>query len=226
MAIVSRLGVVLGLDSAQFNQGLGLAQSKLGGFASSTVASRLGVAALGASLVGAAVNAIQYADSINDTAKANDVAVGTVLKLSEALSVSGGNSENTGKLFSSLTNKIDEAANGSDKGRESFEKLGISVVEILSIDDSVRKAGNDTVKFNGFPLTSVSSLCEAKLKSTSALSTNDDDVVTSIVKNSSPLSNLVPFKLSQDILNSPLTALNKRLPDEVDTLSIVINSAG
>lgn len=136
MAIVSRLGVVLGLDSAQFNQGLGLAQSKLGGFASSTVASRLGVAALGASLVGAAVNAIQYADSINDTAKANDVAVGTVLKLSEALSVSGGNSENTGKLFSSLTAKIDDAANGSDKGRESFDKLGVSVADLRRLDET------------------------------------------------------------------------------------------
>ena len=136
MSIVSRLGVVLGLDSAQFNQGLGLAQSKLGGFAASTVSSKLGVAALGASMIGAAVNAIQYADSINDTAKANDVAVGTVLKLSEALSVSGGNSENTGKLFSSLTNKIDEAANGSDKGRESFNKLGISVADLRRLDET------------------------------------------------------------------------------------------
>jgi hypothetical protein len=136
MAIVSRLGVVLGLDSAQFNQGLGLAQSKLGGFASSTISSRLGVAALGTALVGAAVNAIQYADSINDTAKANDVAVGTVLKLSEALSVSGGNSENVGKLFSSLTAKIDDAANGSDKGRESFEKLGISVNDLRRLDET------------------------------------------------------------------------------------------
>jgi lambda family phage tail tape measure protein len=136
MAIVSRLGVVLGLDSAQFNQGLGLAQSKLGGFASSTISSRLGVAALGTALVGAAVNAIQYADSINDTAKANDVAVGTVLKLSEALSVSGGNSENVGKLFSSLTNKIDEAANGNDKGRESFEKLGVSVNDLRRLDET------------------------------------------------------------------------------------------
>lgn len=136
MAIVSRLGVVLGLDSAQFNQGLGLAESKLGNFAKSTIGSKLGVAALGASLVGAAINAVQYADSINDTAKANDVAVGTVLKLSEALSVSGGNSENTGKLFSSLTAKIDEAANGSDKGRESFDKLGISVKDLRRLDET------------------------------------------------------------------------------------------
>jgi hypothetical protein len=136
MAIVSRLGVVLGLDSAQFNQGLGLAQSKLGGFASSTISSKLGVAALGTALVGAAVNAIQYADSIQDTAKANDVAIGTVLKLSEALSVSGGNSENVGKLFSSLTAKIDDAANGNDKGRESFEKLGISVNDLRRLDET------------------------------------------------------------------------------------------
>jgi lambda family phage tail tape measure protein len=136
MAIVSRLGVVLGLDSAQFNQGLGLAESKLSGFAKSTIGSKIGVTALGAALVGAAVNAVQYADSINDTAKANDVAVGTVLKLSEALSVSGGNSENVGKLFSSLTAKIDDAANGSDKGRESFEKLGISVNDLRRLDET------------------------------------------------------------------------------------------
>ena len=134
MAIVSRLGVVLGLDSAQFNQGLGLAQSKLSAFGASSIASRLSVAALGATFVAAAVNAIQFADSINDTAKANEVAVGTVLKLSEALSVSGGSGENAGKLFASLTNKIDEAAEGSDKGRESFKKLGISVDDLRRLD--------------------------------------------------------------------------------------------
>jgi lambda family phage tail tape measure protein len=136
MAIVSRLGVVLGLDSAQFNSGLGLAETKLGAFAKSTVGSRIGVAALGTALVGAAIQAISYADSINDTAKANEVAVGTVLKLSEALSISGGNSENTGKLLSSLTNKIDEAANGSDKGREAFAKLGISVGDLRRLDET------------------------------------------------------------------------------------------
>jgi hypothetical protein len=136
MSIVSRLGVVLGLDSAQFNQGLGLAQSKLGSFASSTIGSKLGVAALGTALVGAAVNAIQYADTINDTAKANEVAVGTVLKLSEALSISGGNSENVGKLFSSFTAKVDDAANGSDKGREAFEKLNISISDLRRLDET------------------------------------------------------------------------------------------
>lgn len=134
MAIVSRLGVVLGLDSAQFSQGLGVAQTKLTSFASSAVTSRLGVVALGTAFVGAAVSAVKYADEINDTAKANEVAVGTVLKLSEALSVSGGSSENTGKLFSSLTKKIDEAADGNDKGRESFAKLGISVDDLRRLD--------------------------------------------------------------------------------------------
>jgi lambda family phage tail tape measure protein len=135
MAIVSRLGVVLGLDSAQFSQGLGVAQTKLTSFASSAVTSRLGVVALGTAMVGAAVNAVQYADEINDTAKANEVAVGTVLKLSEALSVSGGSSENAGKLLASLTNKIDEAAAGNDKGRESFAKLGVSIDDLRRLDE-------------------------------------------------------------------------------------------
>lgn len=136
MAIVSRLGVVLGLDSAEFNKGLGLAESKLSGFAKSSIASSLSIAALGTAFVGASVQAIQYADTINDTAKANDIAVGTVLKLSTALSVNGGKADNAGKLFSSLTNKLDEAANGNDKGRESFEKLGISVNDLRRLDET------------------------------------------------------------------------------------------
>jgi lambda family phage tail tape measure protein len=136
MAIVSRLGVVLGLDSAEFNKGLGLAESKLGGFAKSSMASSLSVVALGATLIGASVQAIQYADTINDTAKANDIAVGTVLKLSTALSINGGEADNVGKLFSSLTNKLDEAANGNDKGRASFEKLGVSVNDLRRLDET------------------------------------------------------------------------------------------
>lgn len=134
MAIVSRLGVVLGLNSAEFNKGLGMAESKLGGFAKSSVASSLSIAAIGTALIGASVKAIAYADEINDTAKANDVAVSTVLKLAEALSVSGGKSENAGKLLAGLTVKIDEAADGSDKGREAFSKLGISVNDLRRLD--------------------------------------------------------------------------------------------
>lgn len=136
MAIVSRLGVVLGLDSAEFNKGLGLAESKLGGFAKSSMASSLSLATLGASMAGAAIFAINYADKINDTAQANEMTIGSVLKLSEALSISGGSSENAGKLLAGLTNKIDEAAGGSDKSRESFAKLGISLKDLGTLDET------------------------------------------------------------------------------------------
>lgn len=136
MAIVSRLGVVLGLDSAEFNKGLGLAEAKLGNFAKSSIASSLSIATLGAALVGAAVFAANYADKINDTAKANEMSIGSVLKLSEALSISGGSSDNAGKLLAGLTNKIDEAAGGSDKGRESFAKLGISLKDLGTLDET------------------------------------------------------------------------------------------
>jgi hypothetical protein len=76
--MIARLGVVLGLDSAEFNKGIADAGKKL---------EQLGQAAekygkiAAAGLVAAGAAALQYADDIADVAKANDVAIATVLKL-------------------------------------------------------------------------------------------------------------------------------------------------
>jgi lambda family phage tail tape measure protein len=131
MGIVSRLGVVLGLDSAEFNAGLSKAEGKLTGF--SNLAKGIGAAAvatLGYEFAQAAVKAINFADKINDVAKANEVTVGTVLKLSQALTLNGGESESAGRMFSTFTNKIDDAAEGGEKAQKSFAKLGISLDDL------------------------------------------------------------------------------------------------
>lgn len=131
MGIVSRLGVVLGLDSAEFNAGLSKAEGKLTGF--SNIAKGVGAAAvatLAYEFAQASVKAINFADKINDVAKANEVTVGTVLKLSEALTINGGESEAAGRMFSSFTNKIDDAAEGGEKAQKSFAKLGISLDDL------------------------------------------------------------------------------------------------
>jgi lambda family phage tail tape measure protein len=137
MSLVSRLGVVLGLDTAQFNKNLGLAQQGLKTFAVSA-----GV--VGTALSAAGMNALKFADQINDVAKANEVAVETVLELSTALTLNGGEADNVGKLFSSLSNKLDEASQGNKKAEETFAKLGVSISDIkqLSPDELFRKTLN------------------------------------------------------------------------------------
>jgi lambda family phage tail tape measure protein len=137
MALISRLGVVLGLDTAEFNKNLGIAQQGLKTFA-------VGAGVVGTALGAAGMNALKFADQINDVAKANEVAVETVLELSTALTLNGGEAENVGKLFSSLSNKLDEASQGNKKAEETFAKLGVSISDIkqLNPDELFRKTLN------------------------------------------------------------------------------------
>jgi hypothetical protein len=85
--MIARLGVVLGLDSAEFSRGLDAAGKKLEQF--SVAAEKFGK--IGATaLLAASVAAVRYADELADVAEANEVAIGTVLQLSNALANSGG----------------------------------------------------------------------------------------------------------------------------------------
>lgn len=79
-------------------------------------------------------NSLNFADKINDVSKANEVAVGTVLNLTKALSLNGGEAENAGKLFASLTAKLDEAAGGSESAQAQFKKVGISLKDLATLD--------------------------------------------------------------------------------------------
>lgn len=135
MSIISRLGVILGLDSGEFNAGLTQAEGSLNKF--SGVAKGIGVAAIAAvgyEFVNTAKQAVLYADSINDVAKANEMSVSKVLEFSQALSVSGGKAEDAAKVFASFTNKIDEAASGSQDMRDKFAKLGITLKDLETLD--------------------------------------------------------------------------------------------
>jgi lambda family phage tail tape measure protein len=136
--MVGRLGVVLGLDSAEFVRGIDGASKRLNDFAEkAVVAGRTAALALTA----AAGAALKYADDIYDTAKANDVAIDTIVKMKLALNQAGGSAENAGKLMSSFTAFIDKAAGGSLEAQRTFAKLGISFKDItnLSMDELFAK---------------------------------------------------------------------------------------
>lgn len=136
--MIARLGVVLGLDSAEFSKGLDAAGKKLEQFSEAAEkAGRIGATAL----VAATVAAVRYADELADVAQANEVAIGTVLKLSDALANNGGKAENAGKMLSAFTKFIDDAAGGSFEAQKTAAKLGVTLKDLgtLSQEELLNK---------------------------------------------------------------------------------------
>ena len=136
--MIARLGVVLGLDSAEFSKGLDAAGRKLEQFSEAVEkAGKIGATAL----VAATTAAIKYADELADVAQANEVAIGTVLKLSNALANNGGKADNAGKMLSAFTKFIDDAASGSDQAQKTAAKLGVSLKDLgtLSQEELLNK---------------------------------------------------------------------------------------
>lgn len=135
---IGRLGVTLGLDSAEFTRGIEGAKrglQSIGQFAQQYGA----IAAT--TFAGASLAAARYADEIVDVAKANDVAVSSIIQLRDALSKSGGEAGNASKFLSSFTQYIDKAAEGSFEAQKTLKGLGVSLQDLktLSIDELFRK---------------------------------------------------------------------------------------
>lgn len=131
MAMLARLGVVLGIDSAEFQKGIADANRKLDQISAqmpkfATIA--------GVAFAGATYKALQYADAVADTAVANDLAVESVLALSSALQQNGGKADMAGRLLSSFTNKVDEASSGSLQAQQAFAKIGVSLNDIAKLN--------------------------------------------------------------------------------------------
>ena len=130
MAIISRLAVLLGLDAGEFNANLGKAKDSVTSFAASA---KIPLLAVAAAFAASSREAVMFADRINDVAKANDMSVQSVLRMSQALSTNGGNSDDAGKLMASFANKIDEAAEGSTKAQKAFLSIGVSLKDLRTL---------------------------------------------------------------------------------------------
>lgn len=140
MSIIARLGVILGINTSEFITGLNAADQKSKEFkkrlkeTNQTVDQlKVGMAATGAALVAFGGLAMKTADEISDLADANDTTIGKVLELKHALVASGGDADKLGQFYSSFTNAIDGAAQGNDKLRDSFAKVGISIRDIANL---------------------------------------------------------------------------------------------
>jgi len=128
MANVARLGVVMGLDTAEFNAGLEAVSKKLENF-KDTILELAGIASFGEMTK----KALEFADSIVKTAKANDVTTASILEMSRALEENGGEADSTSRVYSGFTQKLETAAIGSAKAQESFARLGVSLKDIATL---------------------------------------------------------------------------------------------
>ena len=137
--MLGRLGVVLGLDSAEFVMGIDRAGKKLEQFAAK--ADEYGKYAA-TSFAVLSVAALKFADDISDVAQANDVAIDTVIKLRAALESSGGSADKAGVMLSAFTKFIDTAASGSFEAQKAFKAVGVSLKDIgtLSQEELLGKA--------------------------------------------------------------------------------------
>ena len=137
--MIGRLGVLLGLDSAEFTKGIENAQKKLEQFSKQVeVYGKVSAVALAA----ATYKALEFADGIADVAKANDVAIDSVLRLSNALGQAGGQADDAGKLLAGFTKFVDTAAEGSFTAQKAFQQAGITLGDLskMSTDDLFQKA--------------------------------------------------------------------------------------
>jgi lambda family phage tail tape measure protein len=126
---IARLGVVLGIDTAEFTKGLGQATLQVSKFVDSMKpAIGIGVAAM----TGLIAKTVAYADKVTDLADANDMAISTIMGMSSALSTSGGKAENAGKMLSALSSSIDKIMQGAEGAEKPFQRLGISIDEIAN----------------------------------------------------------------------------------------------
>jgi lambda family phage tail tape measure protein len=145
---IARLGAILSLDTKEFVKGVDAAQLKskqfkqnlketqqvLDGVKNAANATALAMLAFGAM-------AANTADELSDLADANETTVGKVLELKKALVSSGGDAGKISQLFTSFTNSVDEAAQGSDKLRDAFKAVGVSTKDLglLSSDELRQK---------------------------------------------------------------------------------------
>ena len=126
---VARLGVVLGIDTAEFTKGIGNATLALSRFIEKSKTQILvGTGAMTALIA----KTTAYADQVTDLADANEMSISSVMALGSALAVSGGKAENAGKMLSSLTSKIDAVTQGVTDADKPFTRLGINISEIAS----------------------------------------------------------------------------------------------
>lgn len=142
---LARLGVVLGIDTAQFTSGLQRAKQSLSQIGDFAV--KAGAVA-GAAFTAMTYKAMQFSDEMSDLADATGISIAKILQLSNASQRAGGNFEGGSKAITKFIQNIDAAASGSDEMQKSFAKAGVSLDDLanLSVEQLLNKTSQGIAK--------------------------------------------------------------------------------
>ena len=130
---LARLGVVLGIDTAQFTTGLQKAKKSLSEIGDFAV--KAGAVA-GAAFAAMTYKAMQFSDEMSDLADATGLSVAKILQLSNASQRAGGSFEGGSKAITKFIQNIDAAASGSDAMQASFAKAGVSLEDLANLSEA------------------------------------------------------------------------------------------
>ena len=135
---LARLGVILGIATAEFTSGLQKAKKSLSEFNDFAVK---GGAVAGAAFAAMTYKALQFSDQMSDLADATGVSIAKVLQISNATQRAGGTFEGGSKALTKFVQNIDAAVSGSDEMRASFLKAGVSIEDLanLSVEELLDK---------------------------------------------------------------------------------------
>lgn len=130
-SVIGALRVNLGIDSAQFSNGLKSANTGLKKFGSMA---KKGMVAVGAAAAGAAAGmalavkgTINSADQMAKASRSFGVPIDELSRLKYAADLSGVSFSNLGNALRTLNKNVYDAANGTGAAKDAFKELGISV---------------------------------------------------------------------------------------------------
>ncbi|WP_315920446.1 hypothetical protein [Mesorhizobium sp. SP-1A] len=130
-AVIGALRVNLGIDSAQFSEGLKQARSSADAFASALKTTFVAAAAAAAAALGAIAlgvrNTLKEADDMSKMASKIGIPVEELSKLKYAADLAGVSMEGLKGSVSILAKNMADAAAGGKKGTQAFGAIGISV---------------------------------------------------------------------------------------------------
>ena len=129
--IIAGLGAQLGLDTTEFKKGIAEAKNSL-----KELKEYLPEVLSAAGLYEMTKASMEFAEQLAKVAEANDLAIDTVLRLQNALAMSGGEADRAGALLAGFSKNIDLAANGSAKAQKAFAMANVSLKDLATMSST------------------------------------------------------------------------------------------
>jgi lambda family phage tail tape measure protein len=147
MANIARLGVVLGLNTAEFQSGLAGAMKSLDKLKPAILAVGTAALAAGAGLAYLTKQSIDNMDALAKQSQMAGVTVESLSALSYAANLAGVSQEDLTASMVKLSKGMSDAKQGTGDALKAFEALGINVKELANADDAMPLIAEQFEKF-------------------------------------------------------------------------------